>query len=76
MMFNTRGFKEAAAAKGADLEAALMEASEGGKLPIVVDTSPCLGQIKSSLKEPALRFSLYEPVEFIRLFMMDKLEFK
>ena len=43
-----------------------MVASEGGKLPIVVDTSPCLSQIKSQVSEPALKFALYEPVEFIR----------
>lgn len=52
-----------------------MEASEGGKLPIVVDTSPCLSQVKASISEPALRFALYEPVEFIRHFLVDKLEF-
>eukprot|EP01025_Chloroclados_australasicus_P005935 TRINITY_DN1193_c0_g1_i3.p1 TRINITY_DN1193_c0_g1~~TRINITY_DN1193_c0_g1_i3.p1 ORF type:complete len:1087 (-),score=151.26 TRINITY_DN1193_c0_g1_i3:409-3669(-) len=75
MLFNTRGFKKAAALKGAELEAALMEASDGGKIPIVVDTSPCLGQIKTSLSEPSLRFALYEPVEFISTFLMDKLEF-
>eukprot|EP01025_Chloroclados_australasicus_P065931 TRINITY_DN900_c0_g2_i1.p1 TRINITY_DN900_c0_g2~~TRINITY_DN900_c0_g2_i1.p1 ORF type:complete len:1084 (-),score=148.29 TRINITY_DN900_c0_g2_i1:617-3868(-) len=75
MLFNTRGFKKAAAVKGAELESALMEASEGGKIPIVVDTSPCLGQIKTSLSEPSLRFALYEPVEFITTFLMDKLEF-
>lgn len=28
-----------------ELEAALMEASQGGKLPIVIDTSPCLSQV-------------------------------
>jgi D-lactate dehydrogenase len=76
MMFNSRGFKDAAAAKGAELEAALLEASENGKIPIVCDTSPCLSQIKSQIAEPALRFALYEPVEFIRHFLVDKLEFK
>ncbi|KAH7615608.1 hypothetical protein Ndes2526B_g09647 [Nannochloris sp. 'desiccata'] len=75
MMFNSRGFKDAAAKKGTELESALMKASEGGKYPIVVDTSPCLSQIKASLSDPALRFSLYEPVEFIRHFLADKLEF-
>ena len=55
MMFNSRGFKDAAAAKGAELEAALMKASEGGKWPIVCDTSPCLAQIKAGLSDPALR---------------------
>jgi len=76
MLFNTRGFKKAAATKGADLEKSLMAASEGGKIPIVVDTSPCLGQIKTALSEPSLRFALYEPVEFISAFLMDKLEFE
>eukprot|EP01026_Neomeris_dumetosa_P054152 TRINITY_DN485_c0_g1_i8.p1 TRINITY_DN485_c0_g1~~TRINITY_DN485_c0_g1_i8.p1 ORF type:complete len:1081 (-),score=181.75 TRINITY_DN485_c0_g1_i8:318-3560(-) len=75
MLFNTRGFKKAAATKSAELEQALMKASDNGKIPIVVDTSPCLGQIKTSLSEPALRFALYEPVEFISTFLMDKLEF-
>jgi D-lactate dehydrogenase len=75
MMFNSRGFKGAAAKKGAELEQALLKASEGGKLPIVCDTSPCLSQIKASISDPALRFSLYEPVEFVRHFLLDKLEF-
>ncbi|KAI3429690.1 hypothetical protein D9Q98_005775 [Chlorella vulgaris] len=75
MMFNSRGFKDAAAKKGAELEASLLKASEGGKWPIVCDTSPCLSQIKAGLSDPALRFSLYEPVEFIRHFLLDKLEF-
>ena len=75
MMFNSRGFKDASAKKGAELEAALLKASEGGKYPIVVDTSPCLSQIKAGLSDPALRFSLYEPVEFISHFLADKLEF-
>ena len=75
MMFNSRGFKDAAAKKGSELEAALLKASDNGKYPIVCDTSPCLAQIKSGLSDPALRFSLYEPVEFIRHFMLDKLDF-
>jgi hypothetical protein len=29
--------------------------AENGKYPIVVDTSPCLSQIKSALSEPTLR---------------------
>ncbi|GIL81459.1 hypothetical protein Vretimale_972 [Volvox reticuliferus] len=76
MLFNSRGFKDAAAAKGADLEAALLKASDNGKIPIVMDTSPCLAQVKSQISEPALRFALYEPVEFIRHFLVDKLEWR
>jgi D-lactate dehydrogenase len=76
MLFNSRGFKATASMKGGELEEALMEASEGGKLPIVVDTSPCLAQIKEQLSNPALRFSLYEPAEFISNHLVDKVEWK
>lgn len=48
MMFNSRGFKDAAATKGAELEAALLKASDNGKIPIVCDTSPCLSQVRRS----------------------------
>lgn len=76
MLFNSRGFKAAAESKGADLEEALLEASQGGKLPIVCDTSPCLSTIKDSLSSSELKFSLYEPAEFIKTFLLDKLDFK
>lgn len=33
-------------------------------------------QVKSQISEPSLRFALYEPVEFIRHFLVDKLEWK
>lgn len=75
MMFNTRGFKAAAESKLAEVEKALAEASEDGKYPIVCDTSPCLSTIKGGLSDSKLQFSLYEPVQFIRLFLADKLEF-
>lgn len=76
MIFNSRGFATAASKKMSALEASLLEASEGGKIPIICDTSPCLAQIKTSLSTPALRFALYEPVEFISHFLVDKLEWK
>jgi D-lactate dehydrogenase len=75
MLFNSRGFKDTALTKAAQMEEALLEASENGKYPIVVDTSPCLAEIKGSLQNPALRFSLYEPAEFIANHLLDKLEF-
>ena len=76
MMFNTRGFKTAAQNKLNEMEEAILEASENGKYPVVCDTSPCLYTIKSGGANSKLRFSLYEPVTFFKLFMMDKLEFK
>jgi len=74
MMFNSRGFKDAASVKASALEQALVDASEGGKYPIVCDTSPCLATMKQTMTEPGLRFSMYEPVEFIDKFLKDKLE--
>lgn len=58
MMFNSRGFKEAAKGKAAELEDSLVEASQNGKLPIVMDTSPCLAQLKGSLSTSALKYAL------------------
>jgi hypothetical protein len=46
MLFNSRGFKDAAAKKGSEMEQALLAASENGKYPIVIDTSPCLSQVR------------------------------
>jgi len=76
MMFNSRGFKSAGQSAQDNFEQILFKASEGGRLPVVVDTSPCLSQLKSSTtaEADALRFSLYEPVSFIRNFLADKLE--
>lgn len=75
-MFNSRGLKAASKSKLAELETALMEASEGGMIPIVTDTSPCLIEMKNGLTSRALTMSMYEPVEFINRFLQDKLEFK
>lgn len=75
MMFNSRGLKGAAAAKSTELEAAVAAASENGKWPVLVDTSPCLATVKETLSAPGLRLALYEPVEFIHNFLLDKLEF-
>jgi D-lactate dehydrogenase len=39
--FESKGLDDAANLKSAELEAALAEASEGGRWPVVFDTSPC-----------------------------------
>lgn len=59
MMFNSRGFKAAAKGKAAELEDSLLEASQDGKLPIVIDTSPCLAQLKGALSTSALKYALF-----------------
>jgi len=75
MIFNSRGFKQTASVMNSDLQESLVKASENGKFPIICDTSPCLSTIKADLTKPELMFSLYEPVDFVNNFLLDKLEF-
>ncbi len=55
MIFNTKGFMEAAQSQCNSLEQSLLKASDNGNIPIVIDTSPCLGQLKSGLVEKGLK---------------------
>ncbi len=73
MAFESKGFPRTADEKSAELSAALLEASGNGVLPILCDTSPCLYRMKKKL-DP--RLQLYEPIEFIHTFMMDRLRFE
>jgi len=76
MMFNSRGLKAPAAAKASEMEAAIVAASEGGRIPVLLDTSPCLASLKEALASPGLRLALYEPVEFIASHLADKLDWR
>ncbi len=60
--FESKGLAETADRKSAELEAALREASENGRLPIVFDTSPCAYRMKRYL---AGRLAILDSVEFI-----------
>ncbi len=73
MAFNSKGFRRTADEKAAELEDALMAASEGGRLPILCDTSPCLYHMKSTLA-PSLK--LYEPIEFTLTYLAERLHFE
>jgi D-lactate dehydrogenase len=70
--FESKGLAQQADIKAAELEDALMKATDGGKLPVLCDTSPCLYRMRQVM-DSALK--LYEPVEFIHDFLMDKLTF-
>jgi D-lactate dehydrogenase len=71
--FESKGLTEQADLKAAELEDALMKATDGGRLPVLCDTSPCLYRMRQVMN-PGLK--LYEPVAFIHDFLMEKLEFK
>ncbi|MBI9035227.1 MAG: FAD-binding oxidoreductase [Bacteroidales bacterium] len=70
--WESKGFNKQADQKSSELEAALNKASEGGKYPILCDTSPCLYRMRRVMDA---KLKLYEPVEFIYEFLMDKLSF-
>ncbi|WP_415889175.1 FAD-binding and (Fe-S)-binding domain-containing protein [Neptuniibacter sp. SY11_33] len=73
MPFKSKGMFNQAEAKAAETIDMLLEASNGGEIPVYCDTSPCTMQLKENLDS---RIKLYEPVDFIHTFMMDKLDFQ
>src|SRR4030095_1375406 len=60
--FESKGFAEAADRKSAELEAALLAASEGGRWPIAFDTSPCAYRMKRFSQG---RIAIQDSIEFI-----------
>lgn len=73
MAFSSKGFVEAGKLASDKLEAALLEASEHGKYPILSDMSPCLYTMKTTMGE---RLKLYEPAEFVHEKLLSKLSIK
>jgi D-lactate dehydrogenase len=72
MAFDSKGFFDAAEAKTRELEKALLACSNNGAYPVFCDTSPCLYRMRQLLDK---RLALYEPVEFIHDFMLERLVF-
>lgn len=70
-IWESKGMLDIADRKTAELEAALWEASEQGKYPVLCDQSPCLHRMRECIK----KMKLYEPAEFIYTFLRDKLIF-
>ena len=71
MIWESKGQRDVAAQKSAELQEALMKASENGRYPVLCDQSPCLHRMRSTLKG----LDIYGPVGFIRKFLMDRLDF-
>ncbi len=70
-IWESKGMLDIADRKTQELEAALWEASEQGKYPVLCDQSPCLHRMRTCIT----KMKLYEPVEFIYTFLRNKLEF-
>ncbi len=72
MIWESKGMPDIADKKTAELEAALAIASEGGKIPVVCDQSPCLHRMREHIKS----MPLFEPAEFILDHLAHYLKFK
>lgn len=70
MLFSSKGYVEAGQKASDSLKAALMKASDGGRIPILCDMSPCLYTMKSNFGD---ELPLYEPAEFIEKYVLDNL---
>nr|WP_321372521.1 (Fe-S)-binding protein [uncultured Desulfuromusa sp.] len=70
--FESKGFFKQADDKSEQLNRALLTASKEGEIPVLCDTSPCLLRMKEKLDA---KLSLYEPIEFVLEFLLDKLIF-
>lgn len=71
MIWESKGMPDIADEKTAQLEAALAEASENGRYPVVCDQSPCLHRMRDHFKS----LPVYECVEFIHDFLAPHLKF-
>lgn len=72
MIWESKGMPETADRKTAELEKALVAASDGGRYPVLCDQSPCLHRMRSHISS----MKLYEPAEFILDFLAPHLEFE
>lgn len=75
MAFASKGFNRQGELKLRELEQALQEASEGGRLPILFDTSPCLWRWREAVAG-ASRLRVYDPATFIDEFLRGRLAFR
>lgn len=73
MAFSSKGLKEEGARKAKELEDALYKASDGGKIPILFDMSPCFYTFHETQPE---NIKIYDPIEFMLEFVMPKLSVK
>ncbi|WP_019538416.1 FAD-binding and (Fe-S)-binding domain-containing protein [Proteiniphilum acetatigenes] len=72
MAFSSKGFRKQAQKKENELNEALLKASRNGELPVICDMSPCLLHMRETLDK---RLRLYDQVEFIHDFLLDRLKF-
>jgi D-lactate dehydrogenase len=72
MPYDSKGMSELALQKSQQLEAALWAASEQGKWPILMDTSPCA---KQSIEKFTQSMEILEPTGFVLKYLFPYLQF-
>ena len=71
MIWNSKGMPDIAQQKTDELEQALLKASNGGKLPVVCDQSPCLHHMREHMRQ----IKPLELMEFVHDYVAQDLEF-
>ena len=69
-IWESKGMPDEAQRKAAELELALLKASENGRWPILCDQSPCLHRMRHTMQH----MKLYEPAEFIDKYVLSEVE--
>lgn len=72
MPYDSKGMSEVAEAKRTDLAEALWQASELGRWPVLLDTSPCVQRLLSGALSKGLR--VFEPATFVLEHLLPHLE--
>ncbi len=73
MPFSSKGYKEEGKKKSDELEIQLRKSSQNGMYPILCDMSPCSKTIEQNFPDD---LKVYDTVEFIDKFLIEKLNFK
>ena len=69
-IWESKGMPDEAQRKAAELELALLKASENGRWPVLCDQSPCLHRMRHTMQH----LYLYEPAEFIDKYILSELD--
>ena len=70
-IWESKGMPDVAEKKLREMKNAIWEASEEGRLPVLCDQSPCLHHLRQHIND----MKLYEPAEFIWIFLKNRLVF-
>ncbi|MBV7296743.1 FAD-binding and (Fe-S)-binding domain-containing protein [Enterovibrio paralichthyis] len=73
MPYDSKGMNDIADQKSQELQAALWQASQEGKIPVLMDTSPCSKLSKEKFEQS---MEIHEPAGFILKYLMDDLTIK